>query len=69
MKRLERARYLPIKPEKLVAIVSVGCLSLLDFINSSSHLHYKQASGAVKACFKVTTGAPEVIFSVLTMSP
>ena len=68
MKRLERARYLPIKPEKLVAIVSVGCLSLLDFVNSPSHLHYKQVAGAVKACFKVTTGAPEVIFNVLTMS-
>ena len=45
-KRLERARYLPIKPEKLVAVVSVGCLSLLDYVNTPSHLHYKQVAAS-----------------------
>ena len=66
MKRLERARCLPIKRGKLVAVVSVGCLSLLDYINTPSHLRYKQVAGAVKACFKASTGAPEVLFNVLT---
>ena len=66
MKRLERARYLPMKPERLAPIISTGCLSLLDFVNLPTHLPYKPVATLVKACFGVLSGASEVIFHVLT---
>ena len=31
MKRLDRARHLALKPEKLAPVISVGCLSLIDY--------------------------------------
>ena len=66
VRRLERARHLPIKPEKLSAIVSIGCLLLIDYVNLPNYRPYKQLSSPVKSCFGVVSGASEVVFHVLT---
>ena len=66
LRHLARARFLPLKPERLAPIISTGCLSLLDFVNLPTHLPYKPVASLVKACFGVLSGASEVIFHVLT---
>ena len=65
LRRLERARYLPLKPERLAPVISTGWLSLLDFVNLPTHQPYKPVATMVKACFGVVSGAPEVIYHVL----
>ena len=49
--RLERARALQINPARLVHIISVGCLSLLDYINLPDHKPYVKVRTLVKERF------------------
>ena len=44
LRRLERARCLPLKPERLAPIISTGCLSLFDVVKLPTHLPYKPVS-------------------------
>ena len=51
MRRLERARYLPLQPERLAPIISTGCLSLLDFVNLPTQSPYKPVASLVGGMF------------------
>ena len=53
MRRLNRARHLPMKPEKLAPVISVGRLSLIDYVNLPSHVPYKQLSSPCESLLLV----------------
>ena len=68
LRRLTRARTLPIPAPKLALVVSSGCLSLLDYVNLPDPKPYLKLRSAVKDVFGLRAGAPEVVTSIFMNS-
>ena len=65
MARLTRAKALPLPAPKLALVVSIGCLSLLDFVNLAEPKPYLKLRNMVKDVFDLRAGAPEVVSCLL----
>ena len=68
VKRLVRARTLPIPAPKLALILSAGCLSLIDSVNLPDPKPYMRLRPMVKEAFGLKAGAPEVVMSLFMNS-
>ena len=64
VRRLTRARTLPIPVPRLALIVSVGCLSLLDYVNLPDPKPYLKLRPLVKDVFDLKSAAPEAVTSL-----
>ena len=64
VRRLTRARTLPVPPPQLALILSTGCLSLVDFLNLPDPKPYVKLRPMVKEAFGLKFGAPEVVMSI-----
>ena len=64
VRRLTRARTLPVPPPQLALILSAGCLSLVDFLNLPDPKPYVKLRPLVKEAFGLKSGAPEVVMSI-----
>ena len=60
-RRLQRIRHLPIHPVEKSTAISVGCLSLLDYVNLAAYAPYLQARSLVKSVMHQSHGAPEIV--------
>ena len=65
IRRLQRARCLPVPLTKMAHFISVGCLSLLDFLNLPNPRPYLALRGWVKAALGNKAGSPEVLVNIL----
>ena len=63
--RLNRARLLPMSLARLAQVISVGCLSLLDYVNLPDVKPYTKLRAMVKDAMGLKSSAPEVVVSLL----
>ena len=68
VKRLARARTLPLPAPKLALTLSAGCLSLVDFLNLPDPKPYMRLRPLVKEACRLKAGAPEVVMSIFMKS-
>ena len=68
VKRLVRARTLPIPAPKLALILSAGCLSLIDFVSLPDPKPYMRLRSLVKEAFGLKAAAPEVVMCLFMNS-
>ena len=66
LERLRRLIYLPSPLVVKAGVISIGCLSLLDFSVTPSLSHLKKTKMAVRKALGLSSGAPEIVYNVLT---
>ena len=64
--RLHRARSMPVSLPRLAQFISVGCLSLLDYVNLLDPKPYAAVRTLVKHALNQKSGAPEIVTGILT---
>ena len=69
IRRADRVRPLPVHPLVKMNLLSMGCLSLLGYVNGPSVVVMEPLRAALKAALNLTWASPEILFFGLQKNP